>query len=68
VFGFCDLLGRLQELLAAEPPVVGVVGEQHPLRAVLRAALQQEDAAVLDHFLGFDGDAGTSNTARWSLP
>ena len=46
------LLGHLEEDLPAAAVVVHIVGDEHPLGAVARAALQQVDAALLEHDLG----------------
>jgi hypothetical protein len=58
--------GRFEENLAAAPVVIDVVGNEHALRAVALAALQQINAVVLkDYFgvaapiaLGADGSGG----------
>src|SRR6266852_1708440 len=46
-------LGALDENFAAAAIVIDIVGDQHALGAVLRAALEQEDFAVLENDLAF---------------
>src|SRR5262249_5193669 len=46
-----DLFGVLEEDLAARAEILDVVGEEHALLAVLRAALPQVDLVALDELL-----------------
>ncbi len=47
-------LGWLDEDFAAAAVVIDVVGDEDSLRAVLRAAFEQVDVAVLENGFGFD--------------
>jgi hypothetical protein len=52
---------RLEEDLAAAAIIVHFIGDQHSLKAMLRTALEHEDAVVLKHDLGIDAlEAGAA--------